>query len=259
MEGARILTLAVLQGLTEFLPVSSSGHLVLARAWLGVAAPGATLEVALHLGTLLTVAWVYAAPLADLAAGLWRGGPGRRLAAQLAVATLPAALAGLAAGDWITARFTPAMAGWGWAGTTLLLALTPPPARSRVHRLTEVPWATAAAIGLGQALALWPGLSRSGTTIVIARLGGLDPETAAAFSFLLGVPAVAGAVGLEFLRRPPLAVTGWPWLAAAVAVAALAGAVAVQWVQHALTRPAAWRGFAVYTALLAGLGWWTGR
>jgi undecaprenyl-diphosphatase len=193
------------QGLTEFLPVSSSGHLVAARALAGVATPGAALEVWLHLGTLLPVVIVYRQAFADMARGLVardEGGRGRAALAALVVATAPAAAVGLLARDSLEAAFaSPRVAALGLLGTTALLAslaFVPAARRAGGRAGTPAPAPLRAAIvGLAQALALVPGLSRSGSTIVAGRWLGLAPDEAAAFSFLLSVPAVLGAALVE--------------------------------------------------------------
>ena len=248
MPGA--VWLGIVQGATEFLPISSSGHLVLARWWLGVVAPGAGLEVALHLGTLVAMGVMLRGDVAALMSGIARGDPAaRRLAGLLGVGTLPAAAAGaVLAGAWAGWLFQPGVVGVGFLATTLLLATTPP-VRAGVRGWEHLGLADVVVVGLAQAAALVPGLSRSGSTMVAARWRGLAPQAAARLSFLLAMPITAGAALLELPRAGPL-----PW---AGMVAALAtGLVALPLARAALASLHHWRAFSVYTSLMAVLCLW---
>lgn len=242
--------LGVLQGATEFLPVSSSGHLVLARWWLGLLAPGAALEVALHLGTLLAIGIMLRHDILALAAGVARGDPAaRRLAGLLAVGTLPAAavgavMAGLGSG-WL---FQPGVAGVGFLGTTALLATTPPP-QGGMRGWERLRLADVVVVGAAQAFALVPGLSRSGSTMVAARWRHLSPDAASRLSFLLAIPVTAGAAALELPHAGPL-----PWAGMAAALAT--GLVALPAARAALAHVHHWRAFSVYTGLMAVLAFW---
>lgn len=198
----KLLIMAVAQGLTEFLPVSSSGHLALMKHFLGVDSPGATLEVALHTGTLVSILAYYHRRIGLLAKGLFRRNDGSwSYAFDLVLASVPALAVYVIAGDRIEALFDiPAVSGGMLCVTgILLLSLAvrrkgaeedSTPAESGVGR------GRALAIGLGQALAMVPGISRSGSTIAVARHLGISPRRAAEFSLLMAVPAltVAGAL-----------------------------------------------------------------
>lgn len=241
--------MGAIQGLTEFLPISSSGHLVVLKALWHVRAPGSTLEVALHLGTLLAVFILYHRQLGFSARsrGRWWSSGTLRL---LGWGTLPAAVVGGALADWIGLRFTPEAVAIGWLGTTGVLWLTPPPERGH-RRLAEMTVGDALWIGVAQAFALWPGLSRSGTTIFMARRLGLCPEDAAAFSFMLLIPAVAGASLLTLLAGWPVPGLHPAALVTAMAVAMLTGLLAARVVRLAVGRVAVWRLFGVYTLVMA--------
>lgn len=242
-----------MQGLTEFLPVSSSGHLVAARALVGAQAPGAALEVWLHLGTLVPVVAVYRQALVTMVgACLGRGdGRGRSFLFALALGSLPAAVVGLAARSALEAAFaSPDAAAAGLLATTLGLGSMAflAPARRGPAR-TVVPAGRAVLIGCAQALALAPGLSRSAATIVAGRWLGLGPEDAAAFSFLLSIPAVLGAALVEGLGHGLSALAPLP-AAAGFAAAAASGGAALWAVRRLLARGRlAW--FAPYTLALA--------
>ena len=242
--------LGILQGATEFLPVSSSGHLVLARAWLGVATAGAGLEVALHLGTLAAIAVMLRRDLAQLLGGIARGDPAaRRLAGLLAVGTMPAAVVGgLVGAHGATWLFQPAVAAAGFFLTTVLLATTPAP-KPAMRGFENVGLADVIVVGLAQAGALVPGLSRSGSTMAAARWRGLSPDAAARLSFLMAVPVTAGAAVVALPRVGPL-----PW--AGMAAALGTGVVALPLARAALASIHHWRAFSVYTSLMAVLCLW---
>ncbi len=208
--------LGVLQGLTEFLPVSSSGHLVLAQHFLGVEEPQLFFDVVLHLGTLGAVFLVYRRSLARLLVALVRGlsggallrsparalaaAPDLRLLAWVAVGSVPAAFVGLLLEDQVEAAFgSPALTAVFLIGTGLILQA--PRLRPREWpRDRPVGFRQACGVGLAQALAILPGISRSGSTISAALLGGVAPGAAAEFSFLLSIPAILGAAVLELAR-----------------------------------------------------------
>jgi undecaprenyl-diphosphatase len=247
--------LGLVQGATEFLPVSSSGHLVLARHLLGVATPGAAWEAWLHVGTLGAVALAYRRELVRLAQGIATGGRERAFAAALAWGTLPAAAAGLTLRRPLEALYaSPLPAAWGLVATACVLLSLPfcPPGRDRTEgegALAALPPGRALLVGCAQALALLPGLSRSGATIAAARWLGLPAEQATTFSFLLSVPAVVGAAALE-LGGHGAALALSPAAAAGAAAAFLSGYAAL-----ALTRRLVPRGrlalFAPYALLVA--------
>ncbi len=203
------LFLGVLQGLTEFLPVSSSGHLVLFQQFFDLAGDEAILfDLVLHVGTLLPVLWFYRADvlriLSDPVAGT---GPflereGVRLLGLLAVASVPTAAIGLAFEDLFASLFsTPAALTVTFATTGLLLHLAG--RHDRSARAVPLSVGLALVLGLAQGFAITPGISRSGTTISVALMLGVEREQAARFSFLMSVPAILGAVLLKALDADP--------------------------------------------------------
>ncbi|MEW6072931.1 MAG: undecaprenyl-diphosphate phosphatase, partial [Planctomycetota bacterium] len=188
--------LALLQGLTEFLPVSSSGHLVLAQAALGLREPALAIDVALHGGTLLAVLAVYRADLRSIARDALQGRPRELL--LLAVGSLPAAGVGIGLRSFVEEAFaSPRLAAAGLLATALILGVGEAGRRRRARAGTAaaaVPgYAAALAIGTAQAVAILPGVSRSGSTIAAGLLLGLAPPAAARFYFLRSIPAVARA------------------------------------------------------------------
>lgn len=199
-----VLVLAVLQGLTEYLPVSSSGHLVLSKEFL----PGgeqlsadASLEVLLHVGTLLAVLLFYRKRFGRLVAGFFGKGDDvshqRRLAGQLVLATMPAVIVGFTIRNSLDGLFGspyPAAGALLMTGCILWYSKRLP---TNGDSIGDLSWKGAFIIGLSQAFAILPGISRSGTTIVVGMRLGLSAEAAAAFSFLLSIPAILGAAVLK--------------------------------------------------------------
>jgi undecaprenyl-diphosphatase len=202
------IVLGVVQGLTEFLPVSSSGHLVLFPWLFGWQDPGLTFDVALHLGTFVAVLLFFWRDLWQMAEALVRGfaaraplaEPDARLGALIVLGSIPAALVGFVADDPIegffhrpeAAKLALVVIAASLIVVGLLMALAERVARHQ-RTLKDIGWRDAALVGLAQAAALIPGVSRSGSTITAGLFRDLRRETAARFSFLLSLPATAGA------------------------------------------------------------------
>jgi undecaprenyl-diphosphatase len=197
--------LGVVEGLTEFVPVSSTGHLIVVGYALGFTGEkAATFEVFIQLGAILAVVLIYRRRLLGLlSAHPGSGFAGRRGLMFLALTTMPALAAGAIAGSAITDHlFAPSTVaiGWGVGGAALLGVerVRPIPIK---HDLDELGWRDAVVIGLSQCLALWPGMSRSATTIGSGMLLGLSRQTAAEYSFLAAVPVLTAASSYELLRN----------------------------------------------------------
>jgi undecaprenyl-diphosphatase len=200
---AAAAVLGVVQGLTEFLPVSSSAHLILARAFFGwdTERLGLAFDVACHVGTLAAVLCYFRADLVPLAAAIPAGlsggaGPQARMVRLVAAGTVPIVLFGLAAADRLEELREPLV-----CAITLtigaVLMMVAERARRGTRTADDVTLGEAFGIGVGQALALFPGMSRSGTTIAIALLMGVQRQAAARFTFLMSIPAVLAAAGRE--------------------------------------------------------------
>lgn len=196
--------LGLLQGLTEFLPVSSSGHLVLFQQFLGDMGDKLFFDLTLHMGTLFVVLWFYRkevfAIVRDLFIGEepWRQRAGVRMAIFIVVASIPTALIGLTLEDVFERSFsTPSVliVTFALTGTFLFVSKWAPTGNSDEHTMK---WWHALVLGLVQGMAITPGISRSGSTIVAALFLGLNREVAARFSFLMSVPAIAGATLYKF-------------------------------------------------------------
>lgn len=254
------LFLGALQGATEFLPISSSGHLVLVPWLLGWEAAGLTFGAAVHLGTLLAVLVYFREDLWTLlVAGLQSlrarrvESPQQRLAWLIVIATIPAALAGVLLEDWFEAMFaSPLMVSLLLLVTGTVLWLSERLGQ-RLKMAEQARLPDAVAIGLAQAAAIAPGISRSGATIAAGLTRGLKRAEAARFSFLLSVPIVLGA-GLMEMRyyfsadgagSLPLAVAGG-------VAAALAGFLAISFLLRYLRRRSLML-FAVYCWVVGGL------
>lgn len=200
--------MGVIEGLTEFLPVSSTGHLILLGDRLGQNSPAAkTLEIVIQLGAVLAVVVYYRRRLRDLVVGLIRRDPvSIRLTVALAMAFFPAALLGLLFHKAIKELlFRPApVAGALIVGGVVMIAVDygrKRRAKEAADGLEHVSAEKALAIGIGQCLSLWPGASRSMTTIVAAEMAGLTPSTAADFSFLLAIPTLGAATVYDLVKN----------------------------------------------------------
>jgi len=189
------IVLGLVQGLTEFLPVSSSGHLRVLEVVTGVHTPGVFVEVTLHVATLGSVLVVYGPRLWAIVRGVAaRRPPELRVAGLLALATLPAGVIGVAFHKQVEAAASLALVGAGFIVTGLMNWST----RRLVGSRPEPTVGVAVGIGFAQALAaVFRGVSRSGSTVCAALWGGLGPAAAAEFSFLLAIPVIAGAAILE--------------------------------------------------------------
>jgi undecaprenyl-diphosphatase len=241
----------VVQGLTEFLPVSSTAHLMLMPWLLRWPDPGLAFDVALHLGTLAAVLGYFWRDWRDMALGAFRPRPGERpLLWMVALGSVPAAAAGLLfEREAETAFRDPLRIAALLAFFGLLLAAADRAGR-KSEGLGSIGAAKALLIGLGQALAVMPGVSRSGATITACLLLGLDGQSAARFSFLLSAPIIFGAAALKVPKLGAAILE--PAALAAVAAAALGGAAAMHFLLGWCRRSGYWA-FAAYRLALAAL------
>ena len=192
------ILLGLLQGLTEFLPVSSSGHLVIAQHFLGITLPGVTFEVMVHFGTLLSIIWVFRKDLYRLIAHFSEMEE-KKLLFSLIFATIPTGLMGLFFSSFFREIFDKPL----FAGLMLLVTGFIVIAIQKINlgnrKIKEMSSWDAVLIGVFQGIAIVPGITRSGSTILGALWRGLKKEEAIRFSFLLALPAIAGASFLEIL------------------------------------------------------------
>jgi undecaprenyl-diphosphatase len=204
MELLKAILLGIIQGQTEFLPISSSGHLVIGSALLRFDDPGIAFEVFLHLGTLVSVVIAFRAELAMMLRSLFTPSSVRRQDPELErsfrwilyvmLATLPAVAAGLWLKDSIEAIFSNILITFTMLSITgVIMVLTP----LLKDRAVPINCPRSILIGVAQACAIMPGLSRSGSTIFTGMLLGINRETAARFSFIMSIPAILGAATLK--------------------------------------------------------------
>ncbi|HOE26336.1 MAG: undecaprenyl-diphosphate phosphatase [Candidatus Aureabacteria bacterium] len=244
------VVIGIVQGATEWLPVSSTAHLVLAERLLGVRSEGVALELVLHLGTLAAAVVFYRAAWRRIL--LHPAEPrARRDLGLLLVATLPAAAVGVLARGWLEARFhDPRMAAAGLvAGGVFLVAA----GRARPAD-AEIGWGRALLIGCAQALALPPGISRSGMTVGAGLLAGVGRRRAVEFAFMMAAPAMLGAALMHLPEIGSAAENfGVAALAASAAVSCASGLVAIRVLNGAVERGGiAW--FGCYCIAL-GVAW----
>lgn len=195
--------LGIVQGVTEFLPVSSTAHLLLAGRALGHDDPGGVFTVTIQLGSILAVVWLYRAKIAETVTGLGSRPDARRFAMAIALATLPALLAGALFADFVKGVLYGSPRVFAVAfiagGIVMLVAERVFPVPT-VSEADQTPLPRALAIGVSQTLALIPGVSRSGATIVGGMMAGLSRTAAAEFSFFLAVPTMTAAFAHDLLK-----------------------------------------------------------
>jgi undecaprenyl-diphosphatase len=188
--------LGILQGVTEFLPISSTAHLLIGSHALGFVDPGGVFTVMIQFGSILAVMWVYRQRIARVVMGLTTPGPERQFAVAVVLAFVPAAFAGAFLADFVKRvlyeSFATIAVAFIVGGIVMLVVeqLRPPVI---VREAEQIPVGRAVAVGVFQTLALVPGVSRSGATIVGGMLMGLDRRAAAEFSFFLAMPTMAAA------------------------------------------------------------------
>ncbi|BBO22191.1 MAG: undecaprenyl-diphosphatase 2 [Rhodocyclaceae bacterium] len=198
------LILGIVEGLTEFLPVSSTGHLILAGDLLGFNDErGKLFEIVIQTGAILAVCWEYRARLGAVAAGLGRDAAARRFVANLAIAFLPLAVLGLLFGKAIKAHlFQPVPVALAFiAGAFIILWAERREHVVRIHSVDELTWQDALKLGFAQAFALIPGTSRSGATIIGGLLFGLSRKAATEFSFFLAIPTLFAASAYQLWKE----------------------------------------------------------
>jgi len=251
MNAWQAIILGIVEGVSEFLPISSTGHLILAQRWLGLANDEAarSYAVCIQAGAILAVLAIYMPRVREMARGVFRADPaGRRLAAHIVIAFLPAAIVGVALEkkiDQYLFGLWPVVASWFVGGVAILaVARLRKPVREGIGDIDAIDGKTALAIGCWQCLALWPGTSRSLVTIAGGVIGGLTLAAAVEFSLVLGLVTLLAATAFKALHggRAMLAEYGLFAALLGFAVAALAAWVSVRWMVGYLNR----RGLAVF-------------
>ena len=204
METWQVVLLGLIEGLTEYLPVSSTAHLLLTEQLMGVTSAGRTFEVLIQLGAILALLTVYAGKLWLIALDFPTSATTRRFVFAVLVAFLPAVVIGVLAHRIIKEVLFESpliMCTALVVGGIILLAVDRIKYKPRFTNVMDIPWTTALIIGFAQCLAMIPGVSRSGSTIVSAVLLGADKRTAAEFSFFLAMPTMTGAFAYDLYKN----------------------------------------------------------
>lgn len=257
--------LGVVQGLTEFLPVSSTAHLLVGARLMGVEDEGSVFTEMIQLGSVLAIVWLYRRKLLDVVRGLPTQPEARRFATLLVVGAAPALAVGALASDFIESVLHRSVTTIGTAfvlGGLVMLWLERRTATARTRQIDDTSIRQALGIGLCQMLALVPGVSRSGATIVGGMLMGLDRTTAAEFSFFLAMPTLAATFAHSALElRDQIAVDRSAELAVGLVAAFVASALVVKPFLAIVRRvgfvPFAW--YRIVAGLLLLAGAFTGR
>jgi undecaprenyl-diphosphatase len=270
---AKVAFLGVIQGITELLPISSTAHMRVVPALLGWRDPGSAFSAAMQLAALAAVVSYFWGDVRRLAGGSvvaavrrqWDD-PALRLVVWIAIATIPIVLAGVLLSPVLNQCGSPlrglAVVGWACIAMAVLLGIAELAARHR-KTLADASFLDSLVVGVAQVGALIPGVSRSGSTLTAALGLGFRREEAARFSFLLGIPAIAGAGLKELweLHKAHLGAHGWSVLAVGLVVASISAFIAIWGLMRILERFSAWP-FVVYRGLLgavilagAGAGW----
>src|SRR5437588_12865428 len=275
MTDANLITAAILgivEGLTEFLPVSSTGHLIVAGSLLGYTGEKAKLfEIVIQAGAILAVCWEYRVKLLAVAAGVFRDRGAQRFVLNLLVAFLPAAVLGLAFGSAIKARLfapVPVASAFVVGAFVILWAERRQrrnPGTVRIESIDQMRSSDGLKIGIAQAFALIPGTSRSGATIIGGMLFGLSRPAATEFSFFLAIPTLLAATGYELVRNRALLVADdLAMIGVGFVVAFISALLVVRWllryVSHHDFVPSAWYriafGLVILGTAYAGLVRW---
>lgn len=273
----KALILGVVEGLTEFLPISSTGHLILAGDLLNFNDDkGKAFEVIIQFGAILAVCWEFRLKIISVIAGLGKRPLANRFAINVIVASLPAIVLALLLGKYIKAHlFAPVPVATAFIVGGLIILWAERLANRRrdvykviqrtIHHVEDLSIKDAIKVGLAQCAALIPGTSRSGATIIGGMLFGLPRQVATEFSFFLAIPVITGATVYELFKlRHDMAMIVWPEFGPVLAVgfiaAFISAFVCVRWLIHYVShhnfRPFAW--YRIVFGLLVLITWWMG-
>lgn len=239
------ILLGIVQGLTEFLPVSSSGHLVLLQNIFGVSEPQLFFDTMLHLGTLVAVVVVMWKSIVEIFKNFFS-----KMTLYLVIATIPAVVATLLFGDFFEGAFSGTYLGYGFLLTACVLTLSEVISQ-RVSRKREISMGSSITMGVMQAVAIFPGVSRAGSTIAGGLVCGIDRRQAASFSFLMSIPAILGSVvlqGAKIFNETSMNVEWLPTITGMVC-AAVSGYFAIKFMLALISKKRLY-GFAIYVAAL---------
>lgn len=266
----KALVLGILEGLTEFIPVSSTGHLIIASSLLDFTGERAKVfAIVIQMGAILAVCWAYREKLIEVACGLSSDSRSRRFAANVVIAFLPAAVIGVLLHGFIKSKlFSPlTVAAALVVGGILILWVESRPRKARIDSIEDMRWQDALKVGFAQTVAMFPGVSRAGATIVGGMLLGLSREAATRFSFFLAIPTMLGAAVYDLYKNwALLSAADLPVFAIGFAAAFVAALLTVRallaYVARHSFRPFAWYriAFGGLVLLTWQLGWvdWSG-
>lgn len=250
MSFIEAILLGIIQGLTEFLPISSSGHLVLFQNWMDINIEGNSFEVVVHIGTLGSILFVFWPDISHLLKSISQKKTQKQILI-LALATLPAVVVGLLFKDEIRMLFDSSHAvSYALIMTGIVLLLS----KFAKQKGTKLNWGTGLIVGIAQAIAIIPGISRSGFTISTALLLGTDTREAARFSFLLAIPAISGAgllTALDHVNDQTMSITV---ISGGLLSSFLIGVLALKWLIHWL-ESGKYYWFGVYCIGIGVLSW----
>ena len=254
--------LGIVQGITEFLPVSSTAHLLLVGEAIGFEDPGGVFTVMIQLGSIFAVLWVYRLKIMTVVTGLRTRPEARRFAAAVTVATIPALLAGALFADFVKRILYESPRVWAVAfiaGGVVMLLLERRLSAPVVQRADETPLPRALAVGVCQTLALVPGVSRSGATIIGGMAAGLSRTAAAEFSFFVAIPTMSAAFAHDLVEvAGHLSLTRSLEIAIGLATAFLSSLIVIKpflaFVGRSGFAPFAWYRIALGVGLLVAMG-----
>ena len=247
------VVLGIVEGVTEFLPISSTGHLILVEELLGFKGPaGNFFEIIIQLGAILSVVWIYRVKLWTTALGFFRPGPEQRLTINIVIAFLPAAIIGVIAHDFIkSVLFSPWVVSIALiVGGIAILIIERTQKDHPIKTVEDVSPGKALAVGLFQCIAMIPGMSRAAATIMGALLVGVSRPAAAEFSFLLAIPTMFGATLYDFYKnRDALTSDGLEFIAIGFVVSFVVALVVVKWLLRYISKHN-FGAFAVYRIVI---------
>jgi undecaprenyl-diphosphatase len=256
IEILKITILGIIQGLTEFLPVSSSGHLVFFQNILDINNQGVLTEIVLHLGTLLAILIYFRQDIIKIISGIIHKEKEEiNLAGFIILATIPAVFIGLSFEDKIEGLFTIETISVTFFITTLFLFATKFLKENKMMRMV---WWIALLIGFAQAFAILPGISRSGATIAMAMFIGIQRNEAARFSFLLAIPVLFGAGLLKIIDISSLPQSEIIPLLFGFTASAISGYLVIQWLLSLISNKKFWI-FSIYTGIMSILSFIIGQ
>jgi undecaprenyl-diphosphatase len=237
MNTINSILLGIVQGLTEFLPISSSGHLVLGQYFLGFENPGILLEVVLHLGTLFSILLYYHRDIFDLLQGILKRDPeSLQYTLMLLLATIPTVIGGLIFKNHLESLFLPNFIPYMLLITGGILLSTK--YTSEVQK--SMSFKIAILIGCAQVVAMIPGISRSGITISLALILGIHRDEAAKFSFFMAIPVILGAGILQFGNVGEISLQVWPLFLGFLS-AFISGYMVINWLINLMSNEYYWK------------------